>query len=425
MRLREFQGKELLAKVGVSVPEGRLVRTPPEALEVAHALGYPIVLKSQVLRGKRGKAGGIRFASSDDETVEASRALFEMNLGGLPVGELWVERKLAIEQEVYAAVSADPSLRQPVAVFCAQGGVDIEETAKASPEKIAKRPISISKGFRFYEALDLVASAAGSSSWARRAPDVARVLVQLYEAYRRFDATLVEVNPLAITREKVVAADARVDLDDDAVVRHPEIGLDVVDNTGDRPPTLLEIAAGKIDEHDHRGTSHFLQIDPDGSYAAARGAIPIGFACVGTGTSLTTMDELLPLGYSPVNFCDCSGNPTGSKLYRITKIILSQPQIQGFLFLSCISSQQLDHTARGIIAALKDLYARNRGLPNIPMVLAFRGSWDDVALDLFRRHAIADSPWVRLLGRDTIERDAALAFDEVYKVWRSRTGGLG
>ncbi|OGO19323.1 MAG: hypothetical protein A2Z14_01290 [Chloroflexi bacterium RBG_16_48_8] len=227
-----------------------------------------------------------------------------------------------------------------------------------------------------------------------------------------------------ITPEGVMAADARVDLDDDAVSRHPELGLDSVEDTGERPPTSLEIAAGKIDEHDHRGTAHFVQIDPDGSYVEEMGMIPIGFDCVGTGTSLTTMDELIPLGYYPVNFCDSSGNPTGSKLYRVTKIILSQPHIQGYLFVSCISSQQLDHTARGIIAALKELYPETGGKPNIPMVFAFRGSWDDVAIDLFHQHGIADSPWVRILGRDTIEKDAAVAFHEVYQVWKEMTGGL-
>jgi succinyl-CoA synthetase beta subunit len=233
-----------------------------------------------------------------------------------------------------------------------------------------------------------------------------------------------EINPLVITPEGVIAADARVDLDDDAVSRHPELGLDSVEDTGTRPPTSMEIAAGKIDEHDHRGTAHFVQIDPDGSYVKEQGLIPIGFNCVGTGTSLTTMDELIPLGYYPVNFCDSSGNPTGSKLYRATKIILSQPLIQGFLFVSCISSQQLDHTARGIIAALKELYPESGGKPNIPMVFSFRGSWDDVAIDLFHQHGIADSPWVRILARDSIEKDAALAFDEGYKVWKDMTGGL-
>jgi len=424
MRLYEYQGKELFAKVGVPVPDAKLAHNTEEVLDAAGQIGYPVVLKSQVLSGKRGKAGGIKFADNQQEARQAADALFAMEIGNQPVQDVLVEQKLEIEQELYLGISADPSLRQPIAIFCSEGGVDIEETADTNPEKIGTFPINILKGLRFYEALDLIQSKAEQRFPAQTVRGLANVFVKLYQAYRQFDCSLIEVNPLVITPESVIAADARVDLDDDAVSRHPELGLDSVEDTGERPPTSLEIAAGKIDEHDHRGTAHFVQIDPDGSYVNEMGLIPIGFNCVGTGTSLTTMDELIPLGYYPVNFCDSSGNPTGSKLYRVTKIILSQTHIQGFLFVSCISSQQLDHTARGIIAALKELYPETGGKPNIPMVFAFRGSWDDVAIDLFHQHGIADSPWVRILARDSIETDAAMAFDEVYKAWKEKTGGL-
>jgi len=424
MRLYEYQGKELFAKVGVPVPKAKLAHNTEEVLEAAAEIEYPVVLKSQVLSGKRGKAGGIQFADNQEEARQAADALFAMEIGSQPVEDVLVEQKLEIEKELYVAISADPTLRQPIAIFCAEGGIDIEETADTHPEKIGRIPINILKGLRFYEALDLIQSKADERFPARTARGLANVFVRLYEAYRQFDGSLMEVNPLVITPEGVLAADARVDLDDDAVSRHPELGLDSVEDTGERPPTSLEIAAGKIDEHDHRGTAHFVQIDPDGSYAQEQGLIPIGFNCVGTGTSLTTMDELIPLGYYPINFCDSSGNPTGSKLYRATKIILSQPQIEGFLFVSCISSQQLDHTARGIIAALKELYPETGGKPNIPMAFAFRGSWDDTAIDLFKQHGITDCPWVRMLGRDSIEKDSALALDEAYKVWKETTGGL-
>jgi succinyl-CoA synthetase beta subunit len=425
MRLYEYQGKGLLARGGIATPEGRLARRPEDVIGAAQEIGYPVVIKTQVLTGKRGKAGGIRFASNEDEARQAAEALFQLTIGGLAVEQVWVERKLEIEQELYVSITADPTAPRPIAIFCAEGGMDIEETANTAPEKIGKLPINILKGLRSFEALDLVQSAAGSRRFpAKTAQALAAVLVQLYQVYRQFDGTLVEINPLVITPQGVVAADARVDLDDDAVARHPELGLDSVEDTGARPPTALEIAAGKIDEHDHRGTTHFVQIDPDGSFAARKGLVPIAFDCVGTGTSLTTMDELIPLGYFPVNFCDSSGNPTGSKLYRITKIILSQPHIQGYLFLSCVSSQQLDHTARGIIAALEELYPATGGKPNIPMVFEFRGSWDNVAIDLFRQHGIADCPWVRLLGRDSTEKEAALAFHEAHTMWKEQTGGL-
>jgi succinyl-CoA synthetase beta subunit len=135
------------------------------------------------------------------------------------------------------------------------------------------------------------------------------------------------------------------------------------------------------------------------------------------------MDELVPLGYYPINFCDSSGNPVGSKLYRITKIIMAQPQIEGYVFVSCVSSQQLDNTARGIIKAFKELYPASGGQPNIPSILVFRGAWDDVALDLFREHGISDGRWIKVLGRDTTEKEAAGIFDALYKEWKE-SGGL-
>jgi len=137
-----------------------------------------------------------------------------------------------------------------------------------------------------------------------------------------------------------------------------------------------------------------------------------------TGVSLTTLDELVPLGFLPKNFCDTSGNPTASKLYRITRVILAQPDIEGYVFISCLSSQQLDNTARGIVKAFKEVFPG--GQPNIPCVLCFRGAWDETALALFDEHGIADSPWVRLMGRDTTEREVASAFRDLHARWRSR-----
>jgi succinyl-CoA synthetase beta subunit len=195
------------------------------------------------------------------------------------------------------------------------------------------------------------------------------------------------------------------------------------EEAGDRRATLLEQVAGDIDHGDHRGTVHFVQIDPDLSYCRAQGRVPFGFDCVGAGASLTMMDELVPLGYYPVNFCDSSGNPVGSKLYRITKVIFSQPGIEGYVFVSCVSSQQLDNTARGIIKALQELYPETSGQPNIPTVLAFRGAWDEDAVRLLAEHGISAGRWVRVMGRDSTEKDAAQAFAALHKEWRAAQGG--
>jgi len=278
------------------------------------------------------------------------------------------------------------------------------------------------RGFYYYDALNLL-----RRDWqldSRRMFAVANLYTNLYRVYREYDCKLAEINPLALTADGPVAVDARVDVDDDALARQTTLDLEVAEEAGERAATALEVAAGTIDENDHRGSVHFVQIDPDGSYAQAEGKVPIGFDCVGAGTSLTTMDELVPLGYYPINFCDSSGNPVGSKLYRITKVIMAQPQIEGYVFVSCVSSQQLDNTARGIIKAFKELYPSTGGQPNIPCVLVFRGAWDDVAIDLFKQHGISAGRWVRVLGRDTAEIEAAEVFDALYKEWKSETGGF-
>jgi succinyl-CoA synthetase beta subunit len=421
-RLLEYQGKALFRRKGIPVPDGRAVLSAEEALSVADELGFPVAVKAQVHAGGRGKAGAILFAEDRDSLTRAVHELQAKRIHGAPVRELLIEKKADIEQELYVAITADPSTRQPVAIFSARGGVDVEQTADEEASAVFTVPIDIMRGFYYYDALNLL-----RRDWrldSRRMFAVANLHTNLYRVYREFDCKLAEINPLAITAGGPVAVDARVDIDDDALARQTSLDLEVAEEAGERAATALEVAAGTIDENDHRGSVHFVQIDPDGSYARAEGKVPIGFDCVGAGTSLTTMDELVPLGYYPINFCDSSGNPVGSKLYRITKVIMSQPQIEGYVFVSCVSSQQLDNTARGIIKALKELYPSTGGQPNIPCVLVFRGAWDDVAIDLFKQHGISDGRWVRVLGRDTAEIEAAEIFDALYKEWKSETGGF-
>ena len=346
-RLLEHQGKALFQQKGIPVPEGRVVCSADEAASVIAELGYPVAVKAQIHSGGRGKAGAILFADDRESLAKAVNQLIGKRVHGSPVREVLIEKKADVQAEVYAAITADPSTRQPVAIFSAKGGVDIEETAQEEATAVFTEPIDILRGFFYYDALNLVRRNGRLNS--RQMFAVSNVFTNLYRTYREYDCKLAEINPLALTEQGALALDARVDVDDDALGRQTSLHLDVAEEAGERAATALEIAAGTIDEDDHRGSVHFVQIDPDASYARAEGKVPIGFDCVGAGTSLTTMDELVPLGYYPINFCDSSGNPVGSKLYRITKVILSQPQIEGYVFVSCVSSQQLDNTARGII----------------------------------------------------------------------------
>lgn len=421
-RLLEYQGKALFNRKGIPVPEGRFVQSADEAMNVVHELSFPVAIKAQVLSGRRGEAGGVLFAEDRDPLSQAVNELLGKRIQGSPVEGLLLEEKAEVQRELYMAVTADPSTRQPIAIFSPKGGVDIEETAETEPAAIFTTPIDILRGFYYYDAMDLLRQ--GGDLESRQMLTLANLFTRLYQVYREYDCKLAEINPLALVAQGAMALDARVDIDDDSLSRQTTLDIDFAEEAGERSATLLEIAAATIDKKDHRGTVHFVQTDPDASYARTTGKIPVGLDAVGAGTGLTIMDELVPLGYYPIDFCDSSGNPVGSKFYRITKVIMAQPQIEGYLFVSCVSSQQLDNAARGIIKAFKELYPRSGGRPNIPCVVVFRGGWDDVAVELFGEHGISDGQWIKVLGRDTTEKETAEIFDALYREWKKETGGL-
>ncbi len=413
-RLLEYQGKELLKKSKIKVPRGEVVESMERAVAAALEIGFPVMVKAQVFRGGRGKAGGIHKAEDMTSLDKICRTLLGNEVGGLKVEKLLVEEKLDIKKEVYLAITGDPQTRKPVLIFSETGGVDIEEVARNNPEKVVSQTIDILEGLYDYQARNAIRKCPGLDG--REMVKCAEAATGLFLVYRGYDCKLVEINPMVITTGgELLAADARVDVDDDAVWRHPELGLTAAEEAGDRPSTLLEMEAGCIDEGDHRGSAHFVQIDPDGAYAEETGKISIGFNTVGTGCGLTLLDEIVPLGYYPVNFCDTSGNPTSLKMYAATRIIFSQPGINGYIFVTGVAAQLLDNTARGIIKALLELYPGTGGQPNIPCVFVFRGRSDEVALQLFEEHGISKSPMVKMMGRWATEKDAARAFDELYR----------
>jgi len=421
-RLLEYQGKDIFKKNGIPVPKGKLTKSPQEAKEIADEFRGPVVIKAQVLMGKRGKSGAIKFAKTPEEAEVAAKEILNLKMENVPVQSVLVEEMLDIKKEIYAAVASSQSTKAPIAIFSLSGGMDIEEIGEGHPERIITKDISISRGFYEYDARNLLRKAEGLSG--SEINMYAQILTNLYKIYRKSDCKLVEINPLAVTPRGIFAVDARIDIDDDAVFRHPELGIEVSEEAGAREPTPLEIAAGQIDKNDHRGSAHFVQIDPNASYAKKMKKIPIGYDCVGTGCAITLFDEIYPLGYYPIDFCDTSGNPTSLKMYAATKIVFSQPEIRGYLMVTGMAAQQLDNTARGIIKALKELYPKTGGKPNIPCVLCFRGRSDEVAVQLFKEHRISDSTYFKVLGRYNTEKSAAEEFNKLYKKWLEETGGI-
>ena len=224
-RLLEFQGKDLLRSVGLPVPRGKSARTADEAASAAEEIGFPVVIKAQVLRGGHGKLGGVRFAENRDEAAAIANDLLANGLGGKTVEQVLVEEKLAIQSEMYLAIATDLALRQPIAIFSLRGGMDIEEVSRQMPQDIVKGHIDILQGFSEYDARNLVRKAPGITS-----PEVAvggEALAKLYQAYRKYDCKLVEVNPLVLTPRGICAADARIDIDEDALFRQRDLPLEI------------------------------------------------------------------------------------------------------------------------------------------------------------------------------------------------------
>ena len=408
-KLTEFESKKIIREAGIAVPRGELVSTSIQAEEAAMRIGLPVVLKIQSLYSGRFEKDLIKIVSSVEELKRTLNYMFDVHSSEIRLRKLLVEEKYIYQDEYYLSVVSDDVTLSPLLLFSGNGGIDIEKNR----EKIRRRQLNILNGVTD-EDISFLTNGASVNL------DFGNVIKKLYGIYRNMDCCQVEVNPLVFSEEKFVALDAKIIIDGDALYRHKELGVQLTEENLNRDPTSLEISAAKIDENDHRGTVHIAELDQPLQNKGTR----IALNCVGTGVSLSIMDELIEQGYMPANFGDTSGNPTASKLYRAIKLIFSQKDIKGFVFASCVSSQQLDNTARGIIKALKDIYPATGGRPDIPCVFMFRGAWDRDAMVLFEEHGISDSENVIMLGRDSNEYDVACEFDKLYKNRRSMPGNV-
>src|SRR4051794_34605759 len=280
MDLLEYQGKQLFKKHGVPVPEGRPATSVEEAVEAAEELGYPVVIKAQVLIGGRGKAGGIKLAKDRAEAEEHANAILGMDIRGLSVHELYVEKASDIAEEYYAAILLDRGAKRPMAMLSRMGGMDVEEIAETDPEAIVRLHLDPLLGFSDFVGRRLAFDAGIAGDVVR---PVGALLSKLYEAYELEDATLVEVNPLLVTEDReVVALDAKVTLDGNALFRHP-------DSSQFRDPSAE---------------------DPQEQLAKERGLTYVklegnlGILGNGAGLVMSTLDVVAQAGGEPANFLD-------------------------------------------------------------------------------------------------------------------------
>lgn len=390
-RLYEYQGKELLRKEGIPVPVGSVCASKEEAKEIAEKIGRPVAVKVQIWAGGRGKAGAIRFAQTPEEAERVAGELFGTTVKGFEIRRLLVEEKLDIEKEFYAGVIVDGSkeVRAPVMIFSSEGGVEIEEVPE---DKLAKVVVDIFLGLRPFHALNL-ARRAGVPR--RLLEQVADVNSKLYRVFRRWDCRTLEINPLVLTKDgKLVAADCRAAIDDSSVYRHPELGITVARESNQEPTEFDEIA-WSIEEGDLRGTGYVAQMNQD-IHAIAT----VAYHGIGGGGAILGVDALNKAGLRVANYADTSGNPPASKVYRVAKLVLSQPNISGYCLGGFImANQEQWHHAHGIVKALREELPHR---PGFPAVLLLCGNREQEALDILREGLRGLPNPIEIYGREHV-----------------------
>ena len=329
MDLYEYQGKQLFARFGIPVSEGRLATTKEEARAGAEELGGQVVVKAQVLTGGRGKAGGIKLAGSPEEAEARAADILGMDIRGHTVRRLWVEQASEIAKEYYLSVTFDRGEKKPLFMFTTQGGVDIEEVAESSPEALARLHVDPLVGFQPYQARWLCFTAGLANPAEQK--QVISLVGRLYEAFVGCDAMLCEINPLIVTVEgEVRALDSKFTVDDNAFFRHPDIA-EMRDLEADDPQERLAREKGVT----------YVKLDGD-----------IGILGNGAGLVMSTLDVIEQAGGSPANFCDLGGGGDAEGVVEALEVITSDPQVKGILFNIFGGITRGDEVARGILEAL-------------------------------------------------------------------------
>jgi len=344
MKLHEYQSKQIFAKYGIPIPKGRVAAIADEAKQIAKELGGRVVIKAQVLVGGRGKAGGIRLAKSPDEAAEHADKILTMEIKGLPVRKVLVDEAANIETEIYLGITNDRGARRPVMMASSAGGVEIEEVARLTPEKIIKAHIDPLLGLRDYQARDV---AVGIDLPREHWQLFGQITKGLWQAYQDCDATLAEINPLVITGEnKLLAVDGKMLIDDNALFRQPALS-EMRDLDAEAPS---EIEARRY------GLS-FIKLDGN-----------IGCMVNGAGLAMTTMDIIKLFGGEPANFLDIGGGAGADKVAAAMRIILADPNVKAVLFNIFGGITRCDEVARGVLVAMDEVK------PKVPMVVRLVGT---------------------------------------------------
>jgi succinyl-CoA synthetase beta subunit len=346
VKLHEYQSKRLFAEHGVPIPSGEVATTPEEARRIAEKLGGQVIVKSQVLVGGRGKAGGIKLAHTPAEAETLAEDILGMEIKGLPVRQVLIDEAAEIEQEIYLGIVVDRAARRPAMMASSEGGVEIEEVARVNPEAIKKETIDPFLGLRGYQTLAL-AKGIGLPREQHRA--FGRIAQGLYQAFQAYDASLAEINPLIVTAAgELLAVDGKMVLDDNSLFRHPELA--------EKRDMDAETQAER--EAREAGLS-YVQLDGT-----------IGCMVNGAGLAMATMDIIKHFGGSPANFLDIGGGAKAERVAAALRLILQDQSVSAVLFNIFGGITRCDEVARGILAAFEEVK------PTIPLVARLVGTND-------------------------------------------------
>jgi succinyl-CoA synthetase beta subunit len=357
MRLQEYQGKEIFKRVGIPVSDGQIVTTPQEAEEIARSLGVPVVVKAQVLVGGRGKAGGIKLAQTPSEARSHAEKILQMSIKGERVRKVLVTKAVEIEREFYLSITIDRSAKQPVVIFSAEGGMEIEELAKTRPEKIVKFHINPFIGLQGHQVRTALFQVRLDPKWMT---PLSEIFFKLYDAFTRYRANLAEINPLAwVSDGRLIAVDAKLMVDDDDV------------------PAEL---AGWEKEELSGSSEERAAKEADLQYVKLDGSI--GIIGNGAGLVMSTLDLVALNGGRPANFLDVGGGANAEVMKRALKIVLSDSQVRG-LFINIFGGiTRCDEVARGLVETQRELGIR------VPMVVRLTGTNEAEGRKILQEHGI-------------------------------------
>ncbi len=359
MNIHEYQAKEIFRKYGIPIPPGEVATTPQEAEAIARKFGTTVVIKAQVHAGGRGKAGGVKLAKTPEEARNTAAQILKLTIKGLPVKKVLVTPAADIASEAYVGIIVDRGSKRAVFMASAAGGIDIEEVAAKTPDKILRHPVDPRYGLQLYEAMQLSFFLYNDMKQVRAA---AKILQQLYKAFAENGGSLAEINPLVTTPAgEIVALDAKMVIDDNELDRRPDIAA-LRDESAEDPS---EVEARKAN-------LTFIKLDGN-----------VGCVVNGAGLAMATMDLVKYYGGEPANFLDIGGSSNPEKVVAALRIITGDPNVKAILFNIFGGITRTDDVANGIVTAIKQNPLK------VPLVIRLTGTNEEIAVKILKDNGLS------------------------------------